>query len=346
MEEGSLVPSPMYERLWLSAHFTINTSSKVIHNTTIFILSNFFNLKRHWMLCRPMQPEKRTRSARERDRMALDGAANGHICSSIESLFPNYIIHFSQLTFCSGEWRPAEARDHRQLCLKAKSLSFSTSLNLIYWKDSTLYKQSLKFKVNVKFWKYFYWRFKWCTIVLYVNYINIKYTANFKKDKKSILMNRISMHRINTYLVHHHLKSLQRVYRALILIINGQNRTLIPPTKFLRRKGFLNGRVFLKKNEKFIMNFWLGLKRRQAEKTSAQIRRRCHNNVNKNMWGLRPTSPPQVNKPSYRGPAAPGPPAIYPSHLQKHFHRHSNGVLFALTSFQPDVFSTSPWIFI
>ena len=31
-----------------------------------------------------------------------------------------------------------------------------------------------------------------------------------------------------------------------------------------------------------------------------------------NMWGLRPHTP-QVNKPSYRGPAAPGPPAIYSS---------------------------------
>ena len=35
----------------------------------------------------------------------------------------------------------------------------------------------------------------------------------------------------------------------------------------------------------------------------------------KNMWGLRPPHP-QVNKPSYRGPAAPGPPAICPSNPQ------------------------------
>ena len=43
--------------------------------------------------------------------------------------------------------------------------------------------------------------------------------------------------------------------------------------------------------------------------------------------GLRPP-PPQVTKPSYRGPAAPGPPAKYTSHPQDphtHFHRHGNG---------------------
>ena len=42
---------------------------------------------------------------------------------------------------------------------------------------------------------------------------------------------------------------------------------------------------------------------------------------------------PQVNKPSYRGPAAPGPPAKYPSHPQNphtHFHRHVNGGLLQL----------------
>ena len=32
---------------------------------------------------------------------------------------------------------------------------------------------------------------------------------------------------------------------------------------------------------------------------------------------------------SYRGPATPGPPAIYPSKPSNPFYRHSNGVLFA-----------------
>ena len=45
----------------------------------------------------------------------------------------------------------------------------------------------------------------------------------------------------------------------------------------------------------------------------------------KNMWGAKPHTP-QVNKPSYRGPAAPGTPAIYPSNPQNHqtrFQCHS-----------------------
>ena len=60
--------------------------------------------------------------------------------------------------------------------------------------------------------------------------------------------------------------------------------------------------------------------------------RRSHDGVNENMLGASPPQP-QINKPSYRGPAAPGPPAKYPSHLQNsqtHFHHHGNGGLLQL----------------
>ena len=48
----------------------------------------------------------------------------------------------------------------------------------------------------------------------------------------------------------------------------------------------------------------------------------------KTCGGLRP--PPQVNKPSYRGPQAPGPPAKYPQNPQTHFHHNGNGGLLQL----------------
>ena len=60
------------------------------------------------------------------------------------------------------------------------------------------------------------------------------------------------------------------------------------------------------------------------------------------MWGASAPHTPQVNKPSYRGPAAPGPPAIYPSNPQKHFQRHGNGVLIAERHLNANVFLTSP----
>ena len=65
----------------------------------------------------------------------------------------------------------------------------------------------------------------------------------------------ISMHRIGMQLVLHHWKSLQRFYRAL-MIVNDQyknNLTLISPTIFLRRKRVdRKRRRFLKKLHWFI----------------------------------------------------------------------------------------------
>ena len=71
-------------------------------------------------------------------------------------------------------------------------------------------------------------------------------------------MQRISMHRISIQMVRHQCKSLQRVYRAL-MIVNDQykkNQILIPTTIFLMRKRVHRKRQrFLKKllNSKLIL---------------------------------------------------------------------------------------------
>ena len=51
--------------------------------------------------------------------------------------------------------------------------------------------------------------------------------------------------------------------------------------------------MYENENYKCISGKGLGLKKRQAKLTSAQIRRRCHNNVNENMWGASPPTPPK-----------------------------------------------------
>ena len=67
-----------------------------------------------------------------------------------------------------------------------------------------------------------------------------------------------------------------------------------------------------------------------------QLSRRCHDDINENMWGFRPyPTPKYINLHHTEGPAALGPPAPAiqssnpPSNPHKHYNCHGNGRLLA-----------------